>query len=191
MEKSDLDALLAGMSAEQVDQVHRILHQWNLGPSTSFPVQMSLLTKAQWHAAASIPRSMNDSRKLIEQHLAQYRLETTALVKNLSSIASDQADKLKAIVAAHAKTVDEASVSARNQLWETEEIAKRIRKSLEDGILQWDQAKSALADERLRFQKVCDELDDRLAWRNLLWWVLGADVFFIIGMAAEHYRWIH
>jgi hypothetical protein len=33
-------------------------------------VQLALLTKAQWRIAANLPRLMNDSRKLIELHLA-------------------------------------------------------------------------------------------------------------------------
>ena len=52
MDKDDLKALCEGMPAEEVDQLHRILHQWTIGPETSYPVQLALLTRAQWRAAA-------------------------------------------------------------------------------------------------------------------------------------------
>jgi hypothetical protein len=61
------------MTKEEVDRIHRLLHEWSVGPDNSFPVQLALLTKAQWRIAANLPRLMNDARKLIELHLAEYR----------------------------------------------------------------------------------------------------------------------
>ena len=65
MDKDDLAVLCAGMTRDEVDRVHRLLHEWNVGPDTSFPVQLALLTCAQLRAAASVPRLVNDSRKLM------------------------------------------------------------------------------------------------------------------------------
>ena len=69
MDKDNLAALLVDSPAGEVDQIHRLLHEWSVGPDDSFPVQLTLLTKAQWRIAAYLPRVMNDSRKLIEQHM--------------------------------------------------------------------------------------------------------------------------
>src|ERR1700678_3287719 len=109
MDKDDLTALLIDAPAAEVDQIHRLLHEWSVGPDSSFPVQMSLLTKAQWRIAANLPRLMNDSRKLIELHLAEYRRQTAELVKNLSTVGEDQADEFKNIVKTHTETVQLAS----------------------------------------------------------------------------------
>ena len=76
LDKDDLAALCADMTKEEVDRVHRLLHEWSVGPDSSFPVQLSLLTKAQWRIAANLPRLMNDARKLIELHLAEYRRQS-------------------------------------------------------------------------------------------------------------------
>ncbi|MEO8429570.1 MAG: hypothetical protein ABI651_20955 [Verrucomicrobiota bacterium] len=62
LEEDDLAALCAGMTTKEVDRVHRLLHQWNVGPDSSFPVQLTLLTRAQWHIAANLPRLMDHSR---------------------------------------------------------------------------------------------------------------------------------
>src|ERR1039458_835170 len=81
LDKDDLSALCAGLTTDEVDRVHRLLHEWNVGPANSFPVQLSLLTKAQWRIAANLPRLMNDVRKLIELHLAEYRRQSQAMVE--------------------------------------------------------------------------------------------------------------
>jgi hypothetical protein len=74
-----LAALCEGMTREQVDKVHRLLHEWSVGPADSFPTQLSLLALAQLRAAASVPRSIADSRKWLVQHLAEYRRQTATL----------------------------------------------------------------------------------------------------------------
>ena len=50
------------------------------GDENSFPVQLPLLTRAQWHAAALVPQAVNDSRKLIEAHLVEYRRQTKGMI---------------------------------------------------------------------------------------------------------------
>jgi hypothetical protein len=47
MDKNDLSALLKGASPEEVDRIHRLLHEWSVGPEDSYPVQLALLTRAQ------------------------------------------------------------------------------------------------------------------------------------------------
>jgi hypothetical protein len=74
---------------------------------------------------------------------------------------------LKNIVKAHTETVNQASVSIRNQLWETAEVAKQIRKTLDDGVSAWNRAKTDMETRSEVFQKACLELDDRITWREL------------------------
>src|ERR1039458_8654113 len=119
-DKDDLAALCAGLTTDEVSRVHRLLHEWSVGPDSSFPVQLALLTKTQWRAAALIPRTIKDSGKMIELHLAECRPQTAAIVKNLSTVAENNAVELKNIVKAHAETVQQASVDMRNRLWESE-----------------------------------------------------------------------
>ena len=61
-------------------------------------------------------RSKNESRKLIELHLAEYCRQTAELVKNLSAVGEDQADELKNVVKAHTEALNQASGSFRSQL---------------------------------------------------------------------------
>jgi hypothetical protein len=95
MDKDDLTALLVDAPAEEVDQIHRLLHEWSVGPDSSFPVQLSLLTRAQWRIAANLPRLMNDSRKLIELHLAEYRRQSQAMADDFAGTVDGQKKELK------------------------------------------------------------------------------------------------
>ena len=167
LDKDDLAALCAGLTTDEVDRVHRLLHEWNVGPDSNFPVQLALLTRAQWRIAANLPRLMEAARKLIELHLAEYRRQTAELVKNLSVAGEDQADELKNVVEAHTETVKQASVSIQDQLRRTTEVANQIRKQLDDGVSAWNRAKTDMEAGREMFQKACKELDDRLTLREL------------------------
>ncbi len=39
LDKDDLAALCAGLTTDEVNRVHRLLHEWNVGPDSNFPVQ--------------------------------------------------------------------------------------------------------------------------------------------------------
>jgi predicted nucleic acid-binding Zn-ribbon protein len=132
---------------------------------------------------------MNDSRKLIELHLAEYRRQTAELVKNLSVVGEDQADELKNVVKAHTETVKQASVSIQDQLRRTTEVANQIRKQLDDGVSAWNRAKTDMEAGREMFQKACKELDDRLTLRELRrdWLTLlgVSSIGIVIGLIAS------
>ena len=167
MEDTDFDLLCKGLSADEARRLRKILVEWCDGDENGFPVQMALLTLAQWRASASIPRALNDSRKWLELHLAAYRQQTAALINNLSVVGENQADELKNVVIAHTETVKHASVSIQDQLRRTTEAAKQISRQLDDGISAWNRAKSDMDTGREMFRKACKELDDRLTLREL------------------------
>jgi len=193
MDKNDLAALLIDAPAAEVDQIHRLLHEWSVGPDSSFPVQMSLLTKAQWRIAANLPRLMNDSRKLIELHLAEYRRQTAELVKNLSAVGEDQADEFKNVVKAHTEALNQASGSFRSQLKSIGAFTQDIRKHLDDGISSYNHIKTDVKAGGEMFRKTCEDLDGRingvqlrrdwLAWLGLI--AIGMVIGITMGVVLE------
>ena len=191
LDKDDLAALCAGMRTDEVDRVHRLFHEWGIGPDNNFPVQLALLTKAQWRIAINLPRLMNDSRKLIEQHLAEYQRQTKTMVDDFSGIVRKRTDELKTAAEAHAKATKEAASAINENLNEAETVASQIRDKLDAGVSQWERAFNALGDERLKFQRVCETLNDRLAWWNVLRSVLGGLVILALGIGIGHYLWTH
>ena len=193
MDKNDLAALLIDAPADEVDQIHRLLYEWSVGPDSSFPVQMSLLTKAQWRVAANLPRLMNDSRKLIELHLAEYRRQTADLVNNLSAVGEEQTDELKNVIKAHTEALNLASGSFRSQLKSIGAFAQDIRKYLDDGISSYNHVKTDLEAGREMFRKTCKDLDGRingvqlrrdwLAWLGLI--AIGMVIGITLGVVLE------
>jgi hypothetical protein len=193
MDKNDLAALLIDAPAAEVDQIHRLLHEWSVGPDSSFPVQLALLTKAQWRVAANLPRLMNDSRKLIELHLAEYRRQTAELVKNLSAVGEDNADEFKNVVKAHTEALNQASGSFRSQLKSIGDFTQDIRKHLGDGISSYNHIKTDLKAGGEMFRKTCEDLDGRingvqlrrdwLAWLGLI--AVGMVIGITMGVVLE------
>ena len=53
MEDTDFDLLCDGLSADEAKRMRKILAEWSDGDENGFPVQLALLTRAQWRAAAA------------------------------------------------------------------------------------------------------------------------------------------
>ena len=193
MEDSDFDLLCKGLTADEAKRFRKMLAEWGDGDENGFPVQLALLTRAQWHAAASIPRALNDSRKWLELHLVEYRRQTAELVKNLSAVGEDQADELKNVVKAHTEALNQASGSFRSQLKSIGAFAQDIRKHLDDGISSYNHVKTDLKAGGEMFRKTCEDLDGRingvqlrrdwLAWLGLI--AIGMVIGVFIGIVIE------
>ena len=188
-DKDDLVVLCHDMTKEEVDRVHRLLHEWSVGPDSSFPVQLALLTRAQLRASASIPRAIADSRKWLEQHLAEYRRQTAALTDNFAGMVDIKHSELKDIVLKHAETVKRDALFVSNRLVEVRDVAKDIQKNLQAAVAEWNQSKDALAQERQRFEKVCRNLDDAINLRGVHWYILSMLAACVIALLIGHYVW--
>jgi hypothetical protein len=136
LDKDDLAALCEGMTRDQVDRVHRLLHEWRVGPEDSFPTQLSLLTLAQLRAAASIPRAITDSRKWLEQHLAEYRRQTATLTNDFAGMVDIKHGELKDIVLKHAEVVKRDALFVSNRLVDANDVAKSIQKNLQAAVAE-------------------------------------------------------
>ena len=178
MDDTCFDLLCKDLSADEAKLFRKMLVEWSPGDENGFPVQFALLTRAQWRAAALVPQAVNESRKLIELHLAEYRQQTAELVKNLSAVGEDQADELKNVVKAHTEALNLAAGSFRSQLKSIGAFTQDIRKHLDDGISSYHHIKTDLKAGAEMFRKTCEDLDGRingvqlrrdwLAWLGLI-----------------------
>jgi len=191
LDRDDLAVLTANMTKEEVDRVHRLLHQWGTGPQDSFPVQFVLLTRAQFRAAAIVPRSIADSRKWLEQHLAEYRKQTAALTNDFASMVDVKHDDLKAIVLKHAETVKRDALFISHRLLDANDAAKSIQENLQAAVTEWNKSEGALERERQRFEKVCRKLDDAINLRGVHWYIIGTLTACVVTLLIGHYVWHH
>ncbi len=65
VDESAFELLTRGASEEETRAVRRLLIEWSKGDENSFPHQLSLLTRAQWRAAAAVPV---ETAKVLQQH---------------------------------------------------------------------------------------------------------------------------
>lgn len=64
-DNSAFELLTRGASEEETRALRRLLIEWSKGDENSFPHQLSLLTRAQWRAAAAVPV---ETAKVLQQH---------------------------------------------------------------------------------------------------------------------------
>jgi len=189
LNKDDLAALCAGMTTDEVDRIHRLLHQWNVGPDSSFPVQLALLTKAQWLIAANLPRLMNDSRKLIEQHLAEYRRQSQEMADDFANTMVGQNKEWKTAVEIHVQAMRQAAEQIQMKLADAEAVAKRIKSLMEKAASEWQGIKASTTVQCERLEQVSNDLQDRFAWRVILRTALWLLLALGIGLCVGH-SWI-
>jgi len=189
LDKDDLAVLCRDMTKEEVDRVHRLLYEWGIGPEDSFPAQFSLLTRAQLRAAASVPRAIADSRKWLEQHLAEYRRQTATLTDDFADKVEIKHGELKGIVLKHAETVKRDALFVSNRLVDANDVAKSIQKNLLAAAAEWNQSQDALARERQRFEKVCQKLGDAINLRGVHWYLVGTLAACVISLLIRQYGW--
>jgi hypothetical protein len=190
LDKDDLAALCAGLTTDEMDRVHRLLHEWSVGPDSSFPVQLALLTKAQWRIAANLPRLINDSRKLIELHLGEYRRQSQAMADDFAGTMDGQNKELNKTVEIHIQAIRQAADQIKVQLADAEAVASRIKSLMESAASEWENIKASTTAQCERLEQVSNDLQDRFAWRVMLrsvaWFLLALGY----GICIGHY-WIH
>lgn len=191
MDKNDLDALLVGAPADEVDRIHRLLHEWSVGPDNSFPVQLALLTKAQWRIAANLPRLMNDSRRLIELHLAEYRRQSQAMADDFADTVDGQNKEFKKTVEIQVQATQQAAEQIRVRFADAETVAKRIKSLMESAVSEWEGIKANTTAQCNRLEQVADDLDNRFVWQTLLTALLRYSLAIVLGLLLGHYCWSH
>jgi predicted nucleic acid-binding Zn-ribbon protein len=168
-----------------------LIHEWGIGPENSFPTQLSLLTRAQFKAAASIPRSIADSKKWLELHLAEYRKQTAALADDFAGMVDIKHGELKDIVLKHAETVKRDALFVSNRLVDANDAAKSIQENLHAAVAEWNKSEDALARERQRFEEVCRKLDEAINLRGVHWYIFGTLSACVVALLIGHYIWHH
>jgi len=185
---TDFDALCDGASPAEAKRLRKLLADWCNGDEQSFPVQLALLTRAQWRAAAAVPRLINEARELMERKLAEHRQQTAALIKGFADTADAKAGALEDIVLRHTETTKKVATEMRSQMSNAEVAARRIRDELEGGALEWKQAKADFETERQKLDQARKELEARQNWRD--WLFLALIVAGMIGVGIAIGLWI-
>jgi hypothetical protein len=106
---TDFDLLCDGANPAEAKCLRKILAEWCSGDENSFPVQLALLTKAQWRAVARLPHVMRDSQKQWAQDQASHRAcfseQFNSAIEDARRLASDFKKLLDAVQADHRRQI--------------------------------------------------------------------------------------
>jgi hypothetical protein len=190
MDDTCFDLLCKDLSADEARLFRKMLVEWSDGDENGFPVQLALLTRAQWRAAALVPQAVNDSRKLIELHLAEYRRQTKEMTDDFSGTLKEQSEEFKADTEKHGQTIQQAVMHIKLQIVDAEIVARRVKLQMENAASEWREIKTSTTAQCEQLEQVSNDLQDRFAWRVILrsvvWFLLALGYGICIGR-----YWIH
>ena len=189
MEDTNFDLLCKGLTAEEAKQLRKIFREWSSGDENDFPVQLALLTRAQWNAAAAVPRAVNESRKLIERHLAEYRLQTKLMIDAFSHDTEQQHTATRTALETNGLATEQAVTKFRVRLAEVEAAAGQIKALMDGAALEWQALKACTTHERERLEQISNSLQERFSWRGLLWSCVRFLLVLGYGICIGHYFW--
>lgn len=150
-------------------------------------MQLVLLTRAQWRAAAKVPLAVHGARKLLEPKWAEQRQQVAASVKGFEQTTTIKAGELEKLAAEQAATTKRTLSEMHGRLSETEKVAERIRHELEDGASEWRGASTEFERSSNRLTQIVADLQAR-PWRSD--WVLVA-LLLIAAFAAGYALGLH
>jgi hypothetical protein len=189
MDDTCFDLLCKDLSADEAKLFRKMMAEWSDGDENGFPVQFALLTRVQWRAAALVPQAVNESRKLIELHLAEYRRQTKAMTDDFSNTLRAQSEEFKAATEKHGQTIQQAVMHIKLQIVDAEIVARRVKSQMENASSEWREIKTSTTVQCKRLEDVSNDLQNRFGWQVILLIGAGLLVAFGFGYCFGHH-WI-
>jgi hypothetical protein len=182
MDETNFDALCEGASPEEAKRLRKILSEWCQGDEDSFPVQLALLTCAQWRAAARMPLQLAAARQQLDQVFAEHQRQTTRAFDDFIDDIAIRTGMLEQIVAKHTETAKKIVAEMRVELTHTEAAAKRIQNHLEVGVAEWQKARTDFMTERDRLMERVIEIRNGYTQQEWFCVILILTAVFTFGM---------
>jgi hypothetical protein len=147
------------------------LAEWRIGDEHSFPVQLALLTRAQWRAAAQTPALLKQSAELLDRKLGDYRQHMATLLKSFNAAADTKVKALEEVIAHHREVADVILADLRDQTATSERLLGEIEDQLTDGTGELKRFRDQFIDERHRLEEARVRYEQQKNWSD--WVVFG------------------
>jgi len=180
MENTDFDFLTEGVSAEEAKWLRKILAQWCVGDENSFPVQLALLTRAQWRTAAQTPILLRQSLELLERKLADSRQQTATLLKNFNFAIENKTKALEEIAADHRDAANKVLADLRDQAASARRLLDQMQEELTNGAQDLKKFRDDFVTERQRLEEARKQYDSHKNWMD--WAVFLGFLLSFMGM---------
>jgi hypothetical protein len=187
MEDTSFDLLCHGLSAGEAKVFRKIVKEWCNGDEDSFPVQLALLTRAQWRAAAEMPLILQKTVAAFDLKLADHQRQMATLVKTLGNAGDDKVKAFEQTVAVHTEAMETVAAKSCDHLEETEKYAREIRKQMEYGLRESDRITKALIDERHRLEGARSDYEKSMEWREVFQFIMVLILATIVGFVIGWY----
>lgn len=169
MEDTDFDCLCEGVSAEEAKRLRKILKQWCDGDENSFPVQLALLTRAQWYAAAQTPLLLKQSLELLERKLAEYRQQTATLLRNFNTATDTKTKELEEVITNHREAANVILADLDGHTTTAKSVVNQIQDELRNGARELKKIRDNADAERKRLEQVRHDYESR---KDAMDWVV-------------------
>jgi hypothetical protein len=167
MQNTDSDFLFDGLSPEEAKQIRRILAEWRIGDAQSFPVQLALLTRAQWKAAAQTPVVLKQSLELLHRRFTDYREQTGALLENFKATADGKVKELERVIIAQKVEANATLAALRENALTVKRLLDGIERELTKGTDELKRFRDQFIEERHRLEEArvrCEHQNDCRDW---------------------------
>jgi hypothetical protein len=71
-----------------------------------------------------------------------------------------------------AQSTGQAAAQIQAQLDEAKTVARQVKSLMENAASEWTQVKSKTTAQCARLEQVSKDLEDRFAWRVIIWWAV-------------------
>jgi hypothetical protein len=187
MEDTDFDALCENASPTEARQLRKLLADWCDGDENSFPVQLALLTRAQWRTAASVPRLVGDARELLLLKLDERQRAFQSAFNDFDEATRARLDALKKIELDDSARRKEALAAIEAQMLKAEAVATMIGSDLDKARAVWSKARDEFNESRAKLESAEHQLRDR--W-NIRDWIVLALLLLMSALIGGGVVWI-
>jgi DNA repair exonuclease SbcCD ATPase subunit len=181
MERDDFDFLCKGLSADEVRQLNKALKDWCSGDENSFPVQLALLTRAQWRAAAQVPVQMKQSLEQLDQKLAEYRQQTGTLLKSFNAAVNTKTKELEDILGDQRDEANVALKDLRVHTANAKDATEQLQEELDKGQREMKRILEYTEKERERLETTVRKYDEQQSYWTVLWFFLFVIAVGVVG----------
>jgi uncharacterized protein (DUF3084 family) len=187
MDDTDFDFLCDGLPADEAKRLRKLFKEWCNGDENSFPVQLALLTRAQWRAAAKVPVQMKQSLEQLDQKLAEYRQQTGTLLKSFNTAVNTKTKELEDILDDQR---DEANVTLKDLRVHTanaKDATEQLQEELDKGQREMKRILEYTEKERKRLETAVREYDEQRSQWSVIWFLLLLGAVLSIGYLLGKY----
>lgn len=188
MDDTDFDFLCEELPPTDTKRLRKMLAQWCDGDENSFPVQLALLTRAQWHAAAQTPILLKHSLEVLDGKLAEYRQQTATLLKNFDTVANTKVQELEQVISDHREAADVILADLRGHTASAKTAVSQIQDELKNGARELKKIRDDTEAERRRMEQARRDYESRNDWSDWIVFIVLLLAMAFIGILIGH-RW--